>query len=856
MSHDGVGPRAVMRSVAFLTAGVLAVPALAGCSEKDPAGKPTAGQEIAPAERGQIADGGTLRWAVDALPETLNAFQADADAATSKVAGAVLPSLYRLDANGRPQRNPDYLESAKVVDREPRQVVLYKLNQQAVWSDGREIGAADFAAQWRALSGKDTAFWTARNAGYDRIEKIERGANDLEVRVTFSKPYADWQSLFSPLYPKDVMGTPDAFNDGARRKLKVTAGPFALDTVDKDSGEVRLKRNPRWWGRPAKLSELVLRAVPRDKRTAALAEGKVDLAEIGSSEAHRITLAARDKGKGNGAPLAHGPGAALTPGKSLRSWAIAHGSDEEAADEEILARKKRGKAVAEYADEQSSLRGFEVRKSLEPAFTQLALNGEEGPLADERVRRAVARALDREELARVVLKPLGLPAEPVGSHLALSGQQAYADNSGALGGQDTKEARALLADAGWVSGGPVKEEQKEKKAAGAGASKEPAGSEASEASQTPAGSDSDADSDTDEGSGSSEDSGSSGSSSTSDGSDGSDSSTTSGSSDSSSSSDSSGDDGTYIVGEDGKPGDDKPGENRAPALLVPAPLAELQRVALLDQAYVLGVHSQAEKAQKAKKQKAGKKQRIGKKQQAETENQRKKDGPGTSGKVEKNLAHEGRTQFQHGGAPGAYAPKGTAAPGRVAAGPLAKNGKPLTLRFVLPSGPGSQSLRAVGERIARMLEGIGIRTEISKVADESYFKDHIASGQYDLALYSWPASAFPATDARPIYSKPVPAADGSLNVEQNYTRVGTDQVDQLFDQAIAELDPAESRSLVRKADARIWAAAGSIPLYQRPQLTAARTNLANAGAFGFQTPLYEDMGFLKKGAKPQVSPSS
>ena len=863
MSHDGVGPRAVMRSVAFLTAGVLAVPALAGCSEKDPAGKPTAGQEIAPAERGRIADGGTLHWAVDAVPETLNAFQADADAATSKVAGAVLPSMYRLDANGRPQRNPDYLESAKVVDREPRQVVLYKLNQQAVWSDGREIGAADFAAQWRALSGKDTAYWTARNAGYDRIEKIERGANDLEVRVTFSKPYADWQSLFSPLYPKEVMGTPDAFNDGARRKLKVTAGPFALDTVDKDSGEVRLKRNPRWWGRPAKLSELVLRAVPRDKRTAALADGKVDLAEIDSSEARRITLAARDKGKGNGAPLAHGPGAALTPGKSLRSWAIAHGSDEEAADEEILARKKRGKAVAKYADEQSSLRGFEVRKSLEPAFTQLALNGEEGPLADERVRRAVARALDRDELARVVLRPLGLPAEPVGSHLALSGQQAYADNSGALGGQDTKEARALLADAGWVSGGPVKEEQKEKKAAGAGASKEPAASQASEVSGTPT--DSESDSDADEGSGSSEDSGSSGSSSSSDGSEGStsssspDSSSSSSSSSSSDRSDSSGDDGTYIVGEDGKSGDDKPGDSRAPALLVPAPLAELQRVALLDQAYVLGVHGQIEKAKKAKKAKkdkqrtAGKKQRVGEKQQAETEKKQKKDGPGTSGKVEKNLAREGKSQFQHGGAPGAYAPKGTAAPGRAAAGPLAKNGKPLTLRFVLPSGPGSQSLRAVGERIARMLERIGIRTEISKVADESYFKDHIASGQYDLALYSWPASAFPATDARPIYSKPVPAADGSLNVEQNYTRVGTDQVDQLFDQAIAELDPGESRSLVRKADARIWAAAGSIPLYQRPQLTAARTNLANAGAFGFQTPVYEDMGFLKKGAKPQAS---
>jgi peptide/nickel transport system substrate-binding protein len=155
-----------------------------------------------------------------------------------------------------------------------------------------------------------------------------------------------------------------------------------------------------------------------------------------------------------------------------------------------------------------------------------------------------------------------------------------------------------------------------------------------------------------------------------------------------------------------------------------------------------------------------------------------------------------------------------------------------------------------------MLEKVGIRTEISKVSDESYFKDHIASGQYDLALYSWPTSAFPATDARPIFAKPVPAADGSLNVEQNYTRVGTDQVDQLFDQAVATLDEGKSRDLIRKADSRIWAAAGSIPLYQRPQLTAAKKAVVNAGAFGFQTPVYEDMGFHKKAVKAPARPSA
>ncbi|GGO34455.1 ABC transporter family substrate-binding protein [Streptomyces lasiicapitis] len=777
MPHDRARPRpvrpaATARSAVFLAAGVLALPALAGCGSGDESGAPTAAQDIAPAARDSVADGGTVTWAVDALPETFNAFQSDADQATGRVTGAVLPSMFRLDDKGRPERNADFLESAEVVEREPQQVVLYKLNQQAVWSDGREIGADDFAAQWRALSGKDSAYWTARNAGYDRIAKIERGANNLEVRVTFDKPYADWRSLFSPLYPKGVMGTPDAFNDGARGKLKVTAGPFALKDVDRGAGEVTLQRSARWWGSPAKADKLVLRSVPRDQRAAALAAGKVDIADVDADEAGRIALAARDKG-GQG-PLTHGPGARLTPAGALRSWALANGSDEEAAETEQLARAKSRKAVRRYAEEQAGLRGYVVRKSLEPAYTQLALNGSAGPLADDRVRRAVARALDRDKLAETVLKPLGLPAEPVGSHLALAGQEAYADNSGALGDQDTAEARALLADAGWTPGALTeKRGKKTKDGGGGGDEEETAGGEAgTENSEDISGSES--------GSGS----------------------------ESSSGSDSGSDDGTYIVGED----DPKSGAAR----LKPAEAGT-------------GTRREADKEQK--KDPGGK--------------------PKTKAETKKQA---------QGGAPGAYAPKGTAAPksGKsakgAAAGPLAKDGKALTLRFVLPSGAGSESLRAVADRISGMLQRIGVRTEIAKVADESYFKDHIASGQYDLALYSWPASAFPATDSRPIFAKPVPAADGSLNVEQNYTRVGTDHIDQLFDQALAELDESENRSLVKKADARIWAAAGSIPLYQRPQLVATRTNLANAGAFGFQTPIYQDMGFLKPGAKASKQP--
>ncbi len=451
------------RSLALLTSGVLALPLLTGCGAGDDEGGPAAaGQDIATTTRDKVADGGVLRWAVDSLPDTLNAFQADADATTSRIAGAVLPQLFVLDAKGCLLYT--YLEKAEVIEREPKQVVLYKLNQQAVWSDGREIGAPDFVAQWRALNGKDSAYWTARNAGYERIEKIEKGKTDLEVRVTFAKPYADWRSLFSPLYPKQVTGTPDAFNEGARGTLKVTAGPFALGAIDKKTGTAALTRNPRWWGKQAKLDTLVLTAVPRAERPAALAAGKVDLAEIDRSGAERIALARRDAagkagkgGAGAGGAPAHGPGAAVTPAQATLSWANAFGTDEEKAAQEKETRTKHTEAVKRYADEQAALRGFTVRKSLEPAYTQLAMNGASGPLADERVRRAVARALDRQALADLVLKPLGLPAKPVGSHVALAGQQAYADNSDALGGQDAKAAQALLADAGWRRGGKLTE---------------------------------------------------------------------------------------------------------------------------------------------------------------------------------------------------------------------------------------------------------------------------------------------------------------------------------------------------------------------------------------------------------------
>ncbi|MFG2223755.1 ABC transporter family substrate-binding protein [Streptomyces sp. NPDC048644] len=778
------------RCAALIAAGVLLpLPVLAGCSADDDGGASSAAQDIAVAPRGRVKDGGTVRWAVDTLPATLNAFHADADAATSQVTGAVLPALFTLDKSGAPQRNADYLTAADITKREPRQVVVYKLNPKARWSDGRAISAADFAAQWKALRGKDNAYWTARNAGYDRIDKVEQGADAHQVKVTFARPYADWRSLFTPLYPQRVMGSADAFNDGARERLEVAAGPFTVEGRDSDEGTVTLVRNPKWWGARAKLDRMVFQALPRAQRAKALEAGEVDVAAVDPKDARKVDPT------GGGAP-----------GSQPKS---VHAGNP-------------GPQAQRAAAGTRALHGYALRKALEPAYTQLALNGSTGPLSDERVRRAVARAIDRQKLADTVLKPLHLPSRPLGSHLMMAGQPGYEDHSDAIGGQDTGAAKALLADAGWRPGKgggvPASPQPANEDAAGGGAA---SGAASASAKAGPA---------------------------------------------RSSKAAHAGSDGRNPEHAPARPDDDhaavtRPAIADAPLSAVRAIGAEVQQAALLRQSATFYKAAAADRkeaadgdtegsAYAASRTYAGRAARalaaaelVGT-GQAGTD-QAGAGRPGAGGAVAGHPGPQAGGQDEKAGkkedAEGRPAER--AASAQVPA--MKKAGKALTLRFVLPDGPGSEQLRAVGDRIAAMLGRIGVRTAVQKVDDRSYFDDHIAAGDYDLALYTWPGTAYPATDARPIYAKPQPAPDGSLTVAQNYTRVGTDRIDQLFDQAVSELDPDGSREVMEKADARIWAVAGSIPLYQQPELVAVKKPLANVGAFGFATPRFQDIGYTK-----------
>ncbi|WP_243740804.1 ABC transporter family substrate-binding protein [Streptomyces sp. 8K308] len=640
---------------ALAAAGALLAPLLlTGCGDDQDQAAALGAQSVPSVGRAELEPGGTVRWAVDALPATLNTFQPDADRVTDQVAGAVLPMLFTIDATGRPQLNTDYLSSAEITEREPKQTVVYTLNPDATWSDGERIGVEDFVAQWQALRGEDEGFRPARNAGYDRVEDVRKGREPGQVEVVFAQPYADWRALFTPLYPRSLTTDAQRFNEDSRTELPVSGGPFTLAKVDEKAATITLERNEEWWGEPALLDSLELVAVERGDRRAALAAGDLDVAELVPADAEGM------------APANGGPPAA---------------DDKPAADE--------------------GLRGFAVHRAYDAAYTQLALNGVSGPLADERVRWAIARAVDRDQLAEDVHTPAGLPVKPLGSHLRMLGQDGYRDNSDALGASGAESAAELLDEAGW---------------------------------QRPEG----------------------------------------------------------PAGEDGKPG-----------AAVAAPLgagwpAAEQRAALLRQV-------------------AGAQRAEGLDEPADAT---EADAEAAAAEAEE-LAERAATPVR------------------------TRDGAELRLRFVLPDGPGAEQLRDVAGRIGGMLATVGIRVDYETVAADAFFVEHIQPGDFDLTLYSWPATAYPATDARPLFAKPRPAPGGELTVQQNYTRVGTDYIDQLLDQAAGELDEEEHEKLLNKADAHIWAAAGSIPLYQRPQLVAARTTLSGAGAYGLATPRYQDIGYRR-----------
>jgi peptide/nickel transport system substrate-binding protein len=356
-------------------------------------GEPASASEnqINPVDRGELPQGGDLRWALGELPPNFNYHQLDGTLAyNAAVIGALMPGAFSFSADSTPSVDENYFTSIELTSEDP-QVITYDINPDAVWSDGTPITAADMIAQWQALNGTDPAYNVSSTTGYEEIASVEQGDSERQAVVTFTQPYADWRALYDPLYPASTNSDPTVFNTGWTEQPQVTAGPFQLQGIDRTAQTITLEPNPDWWGDAPLLDRIIYRVISTDAQADALANGEIDFVDISSD---------------------------------VNTYQRALGTP-----------------------------GVEIRRAGGPNFRHITLNGTSPVLSDVNVRQALAKAIDRQAIADALLGPLGGDATKLDNHIFMTNQEGYQSNAGDLQQADVDGANAQLDDAGWTRQG-------------------------------------------------------------------------------------------------------------------------------------------------------------------------------------------------------------------------------------------------------------------------------------------------------------------------------------------------------------------------------------------------------------------
>jgi peptide/nickel transport system substrate-binding protein len=166
-----------------------------------------------------------------------------------------------------------------------------------------------------------------------------------------------------------------------------------------------------------------------------------------------------------------------------------------------------------------------------------------------------------------------------------------------------------------------------------------------------------------------------------------------------------------------------------------------------------------------------------------------------------------------------------------------KAGKTLAINFVIPASVATSAQEAA--LIQNQLAKIDVKVNIKVVDVNHLFDQYVIPGNYDFTVFSWIGSSFPISGASSIYESVLPGG----NWQQNFSRVSDPQIDTLFKSAEGDLNPQSAIATANKADALIWQDVLSLTTYQRPDLWAVNSTLANFGAFGFATKDWTDVGF-------------
>jgi peptide/nickel transport system substrate-binding protein len=392
------------RSAALIATGISGVLVLSSCGGGDEGGG--GGGEEETQASGQVVFGESTDFPDNLFP----VISAGNATSVANILVRILPGAFQLLPDFTVAHDPELLtEEPTLEEVDGNQVNVYTINPDAVWSDGTPITADDFTFTAKVQDEEFTEVCPdggiLGTTGYDQIESIEGSDEGKTVTVTYSEPFADWQSLFT-LLPAHVMDSEDdaelcaavtegwAIGDGLPEEI--SGGPWQLkaDGVDVAGQVVTLTPNEAYWGDKPNLAALIYQNIGND------------------------------------------PGAAVSGLQNDEVQMIYPQPQLDLVDQ-IGALEPNVVSNIEF--------GF--------AFEHLDMNTRNPHLADVNVRQAFGQSLDRQEIVAQTVGQFSGDAEVLNNRIFFNNQPQYVDTAPEeYNAPDAAAAKALLEESGYELG--------------------------------------------------------------------------------------------------------------------------------------------------------------------------------------------------------------------------------------------------------------------------------------------------------------------------------------------------------------------------------------------------------------------
>jgi peptide/nickel transport system substrate-binding protein len=395
----------IRRTTALLAGGIVLAMAAAACGSSDNNNTGTSGQKVTAS--GQVV----YAESSDNFENLLPIITAGNITSTSTLEIQLLPRPFRIWPDLNYHADMDVLAAdPKTSTDGGKFTVTYQLNDKAVWSDGTPMTWKDYEYTWRIQKSLDPAAGGCdgilSTTGFDQISSVAKGDSDKQVVVTYAKPFVDWKSTFIPTFPQHLMDQGDAKKNCDYIKKgwptqqgfpsEVSGGPWQLLTKNINFAQKTyvLTPNPKWWGAGTGLQRLIYRNL--------------------GSDAGVLT-------------------------KALQADEIQEIYPQPQLDLVTQVRNLQPKVTSEIT--------FGL------SFEHVDMNTKNFHLAQPQVRKAIALAMDRQDLVQRTVGQFDNRATVLNNRFYVTNQTQYKDNSGGLYSKpDVAAADAMLESAGYKKG--------------------------------------------------------------------------------------------------------------------------------------------------------------------------------------------------------------------------------------------------------------------------------------------------------------------------------------------------------------------------------------------------------------------